>query len=392
LKKKMFRRIGEKTEEEKKEERRRGLAGICLFILAFSVGLAALIAALVFGISNSDSINGINRSLEEIDETLLRHNETIESLTILNETVRILSTPPAINGWLVFWWVSSGNRHEWARFNETTGALMGNKIPYSPSETRQGTPPGKSQFARGPGPNEMAYLIWSDYSSFFRYLVRHNTELGTFLRTDLGPDPLNHQNPEVLAYDPLNARYIGVAPVTTQSNRYGVVVIDENTGVVTPLTGETGVFAPLPPSGPTNQALDLEIIADKILFFDRWDDILYTVGNINFYNSTDGGYLSQSFFNGTIIPYPGTFLPTFLSYDIRRLFYISAGYDRSTFRLNLVIATESGGHNRALGWIQGTSEADLLQKLESGNYDIYITQFMPPFQLNAGVFIDPPTS
>jgi hypothetical protein len=386
----MFRRIGEKTEEEKKKKRRHGLAGICFLILALLVGLAALIAALVFGISNSNSIDNINRSLEEIDETLLRHNETIESLTILNETVRILSTPPAINGWLVFWWVSSGLRHEWARFNETTGALIGNYIPYSPSETRQGSAPGKSQFSRGPGPNEMAYLIWSDYSSD-RYLVRHNTQLGTFLRTDLGPDPLNHQNPEVVEYDPLNNRYVGFAPITTQSNRYGAVVIDENTGAVTPLTGELGVIAPLPPNGPTNQVLDLEIIADKILFFDRWDDILYTVGHIIFYNSTDGGYLSDSFFNGTIIPYPGTFLPTFLSYDIRRLFYIAAGYDRSTFRLNLVIATESGGHNRALGWIQGSSEADLLQKLESGNYDIYITQFMSPFQFNAGVFIDPPT-
>jgi hypothetical protein len=171
----MFRRIGEKTEEGKKKERRHGLAGICFLILALLVGLAALIAALVFGISNSNSIDNINRSLEEIDETLLKHNETIESLTILNETVRILSTPPAINGWLVFWWTPAGNRHEWARFNETTGARIGNTIPYSPSETRQGGPPGKSQFSRGPGPNEMAYLIWSDYN-LVRYFVRHNTQ------------------------------------------------------------------------------------------------------------------------------------------------------------------------------------------------------------------------
>lgn len=384
----MFRRIGEKTEEEKKKERHRGFAGICFLILALLVGLAALIIALIYGISNSNSIDGINRSLEEIDETLLRHNETIESLTILNETVRILTTPPAINGWLAFWWVSSGNRHEWARFNETTGALIGNLIPYTPSETRQSSPPGKSQFSRGAGPNEMAYLIWSEVT-LDRYLVRHNTQLGTFLRTDLGPDPLNHQNPEVLVYDPLHLRYVGAAPITTQSNRYGIVVIDENTGIVTPLTGETGVLPPLAPSGPTNQVLDLEIIADKILFFDRWDDNLALVGHIIFYNSSDGGYLSESFFNGTIIPYPGTFLPTFITFN-QRFWYISAGYDRTTFRLNLVITTVSAGHNRGFAWIQGSSEADLLQKLESGNYDIHITQFMPAFQLNAGVFIDAP--
>jgi hypothetical protein len=195
-----------------------------------------------------------------------------------------------------------------------------------------------------------------------------------------------------VVYDPLNTRYVGFAPIITQSNRYGAVIIDENTGAVTPLTGELGVLAPLPPSTLTKQVLDVEIIADKILFFDRWDDILYTVGHIMFYNSTDGGYLSDSFFNGTIIPYPGTFLPTFLSYDIRRLFYIAAGYDSSTFRLNLVITTVPGSSDRALGWIQGSSEADLLQKLESGNYDIYITQFLTALTLNAGVFIDAPTS
>jgi hypothetical protein len=356
-----------------------GLALVLLIILFIFVGIAAFVIALVFGIHNQHSIDGINRELDDIEDTLIRHNETIE-------TVRILSTPPAINGWLAFWWVSSGNRHEWARFNETTGALIGNYIPYSPSETRQSSPPGKSQFSRGPGPNEMAYLIWSEVT-LDRYLVRHNTQLGTFLRTDLGPDPLNHQNPEVLVYDPLHLRYVGAAPITTQSNRYGIVVIDENTGVVTPLTGETGVLPPLAPSGPTNQALDLEIIADKILFFDRWDDNLALVGHIIFYNSSDGGYLSESFFNGTIIPYPGTFLPTFITFN-QRFWYISAGYDRTTFRLNLVITTVSAGHNRGFAWIQGSSEADLLQKLESGNYDIHITQFMPPFQLNAGVFIN----
>lgn len=374
-------------DDEKNRRRHCGVALVLLIILAILLGIGALIAALVIGLPNKGSIDDINRGLEEIEDTLLRHNETIELLTLLNETVRILSTPPAVNGWLVFWWTPAGNRHEWARFNETTGARIGNTIPYSPSETRQGGPPGKSQFSRGPGPNEMAYLIWSDYN-LVRYLVRHNTQLGTFLRTDLGPDPLNHQNPEVVVYDPLNARYVGFAPITTQSNRYGAVVIDENTGAVTPLTGEFGALAPLPPSTLTKQALDVEVIADKILFFDRWDDILYTVGHIMFYNSTDGGYLSDSFFNGTIIPYPGTFLPTFLSYDIQRLFYIAAGYDRSTFRLNVVIATVGGSSDRALGWIQGSSEADLLQKLESGNYDIHATQFLTALTLNAGVFID----
>lgn len=375
--------------------------GVSLTIVGLAT-LAALVIAIIALVLRGNQIEDLNGSLGALaGETvnLIQDVATLENATqtlndqIVNQTavlsnlVETLTQVPPIYGWLAFWWVQDGRRNEWARFNESTGAMIGNTVPYSPAEARQSAAPGKAQYSPGPNLGDMAYLVWADFS-LQHYLVRHNTLLGTFNKTDLGANPTNHQSPEVVHYDPLNARYIGMATITTQSYKYGVVVIDENTGAVTPLTGEFGSLPPL----PTNQGLDMDVIGNRILFYDRYDDVPTNWGHILFYNSSDGQYLSESFWNGTLIPYPGTFLPTFLTYNVQRFWYIAAGYDPATFRLHLVIATVSGGFDRAFGWVEGSSEADLLAKLESGNYDIHITQFMPAFQINAAAFIPPPGS
>jgi hypothetical protein len=64
-------------------------------------------------------------------------------------------------------------------------------------------------------------------------------------------------------------------------------------------------------------------------------------------------------------------------------------YDPATFRLYVVIGVSSAGFQRETGWIQGTSEQDLLTKLMSGNYDIHITQHQTAQQLNGAVFLTP---
>lgn len=220
-----------------------------------------------------------------------------------------------------------------------------------------------------------------------RYLVRHDTAAGTFLRTDLGADPVGHDNPEMTAYDRGNARYIAMAAVTAQSNKYGVVVIDENSGAVTELSGAAGT---LPPA-PVNVALAVEVIGDKILFFDRYDDNPANLGHIIFYNSSDGQYLSESFFNGTFIPYPGTFLPSFLTIPLTRMFYLGVGYDEANSRLHVLFSTISGPADRVFAHIQGTSEADLMSKLQSGNYDLHLAQYMPAPLLNTMTYIEPPS-
>lgn len=351
-----------------KERRRRRNGLILIFVLLLVLALAALAIALV-------SLFKGGSSIEEINRELIIQNETI---TTLENRV----SPSAINGWVAFWWEEqyTGLKHSWARFNITTGKMIDLPVPYSPSEARQSSPPGKSQFSRGPEPNDLVFLMYADVS-LERYLVRHNTETKTYLKTDLGANPANHNSPQIMDYDPTNERYIALAPITSASNKFGVVLLDETTGVITPLTGAGGT---LPPA-PVNTVLDMEVIGDRILMFDRWDDST-SKGHIFFYNSSDGQYLSESFFNGTFIPYAGTFIPTFLTVASARLWYIAGSYDASTFRMHFIVGN-TGLYDRAFAWAQGESEADLLEKLESGNYDLYFSQNLSPFQFNAGVFI-----
>lgn len=317
-------------------------------------------------------------------------NETL-TLTTLIENIVVPAGP--IHGWMLFWWQDPafGNKHSWARFNETTGVMIGTQVPYSPSEARQGSPPGKAQFSRGPNPNDMIYLVFSDNTNL-QYLVRHNPAAGTYLQTYLGAEPANHGPAFIVDYDPLNARYIAVSWSLTQSFAHCLVIIDENTGVITPLSGAGGTLAP----APMNNVLDMEVIGGYVLIFERYDDDNANpngmTNRILFYNSTDGQYLSQSFHNGTYAAYPGSILSANLQnlptgYHVR--WFVAASYDPATFRMHVVLGVSSAGYQREVGWIQGTSEADLLSQLLSGNYVINAVQHQNPFQLNAGVFLTP---
>lgn len=337
-----------------------------------------------------DTISTLITNTTAIQETI---DTLITNTTTLQNLVDSLVSAAPIHGWMLFWWEDPayGNKHSWARFNETTGVMVGTQVPYSPSEARQSSPPGKSQFSRGPNPNDMIYLVFSD-STNLQYLVRHNPAAGTYLQTYLGANPTNHGPAFVVDYDPLNARYIAVSWSTIQSFAHCLVIIDENTGVITPLSGAGGTLAP----APMNNVLDMEVIADYVLIFERYDDDNANptgmTNRILFYNSTDGQYMSQSFHNGSYAAYPGTFLSANLQnlptgFHVR--WFVAASYDPATFRLHVVLGVSSAGYQREVGWIQGTSEADLLSQLLSGNYVINIVQHQNPFQLNAGVFLTP---
>lgn len=337
-----------------------------------------------------DTVNTLITNTTEIQETI---DTLITNTTTLQNLVDLLVSAAPIHGWMLFWWEdpSYGNKHSWARFNETTGVMVGTPVPYSPSEARQGSPPGKAQFSRGPNPNDMIYLVFSE-STNLQYLVRHNPAAGTYLQTYLGADPANHGPAFIVDYDPLNARYIAVSWSLTQSFAHCLVIIDENTGVITPLSGAGGTLAP----APMNNVLDMEVIGGYVLIFERYDDDNANptgmTNRILFYNSTNGQYMSQSFHNGTYAAYPGTFLSANLQnlptgFHVR--WFVATSYDPLTFRLHVVLGVSSAGYQREVGWIQGSSEADLLSQLLSGNYVINIVQHQNPFQLNAGVFLTP---
>jgi hypothetical protein len=411
------------------DDRRR--VGIGLLFLAMLIGAIALALAIVYGVTNGQSISVLERDVILIEETLeevqtkstgimmnvttlqdkttammmnvtdLQNRttyleETVDTLitnttTLINLVDSFVSAAP-IHGWMLFWWESlNGQKHSWARFNETTGTMVGTPVPYSPSEARQGSPPGKSQFSRGPNPNDMVYLVWPE-STLAQYLMRHNPAAGTYLQTYLGANPANHGPAFIVDYDPLNARYIAVSWSTIQSFAHCLVIIDENTGVITPLSGAGGTLAP----APMNNVLDMEVIGNYVLIFERYDDDYANptgmTNRILFYNSTDGQYVSQSFHNGTYTAYSGSILSSNLQnlptgFHVR--WFVAASYDPETFRLHVVLGVSSAGYQREVGWIQGSSEADLLAQLLSGNYVINAVQHQNPYQLNAGVFLTP---
>lgn len=411
--------------EKDNEKNRRWRNRLLILILLLLLLVATFIIAMIALIRHGESIDTLNRDVNilttetadlmertgtietELDGVQTAIDTLITNTTAIQETVdtfitnttyfqnlvdSLVSAAP-IHGWMLFWWqdASYGNKHSWARFNETTGVMLGDRVPYSPSEARQGSPPGKSQFSRGPNPNDMTYLVWPE-STLAQYLMRHNPAAGTYLQTYLGSIPANHAPPFIVDYDPLNARYIAVSWSTIQSFAHCLVIIDENTGVITPLSGAGGTLAP----APMNNVLDMEVIGGYVLIFERYDDDDTNpnglTNRILFYNSTDGQYVSQSFHNGTYAAYPGSILSSNLQnlptgFHVR--WFVAASYDPATFRMHVVLGVSSAGYQREVGWIQGSSEADLLSQLLSGNYVINAVQHQNPFQLNAGVFLTP---
>jgi hypothetical protein len=187
-----------------------------------------------------------------------------------------------------------------------------------------------------------------------------------------------------MAYDSVNQRYIAMCRISSASFRYAVVIIDPDTGVITPLTGAGGT---LPPA-PVNQALDVQVIGNRIYFFERWDDGPGK-GRIIWFDRDTGQYVGNSFFNGTFIPYPGTFVPTVWTDSYVYMWFQSVGYDAQNARLLVVLGEVGGGYDRTFARIQGTNETDLMAKMESGNYDLYLTQHQMAEQINAAMWIDP---
>jgi len=366
-----------------------------LGVLSLGVAIVALILALVFNSQVYGATGKLDRDVlileEEIQNVTQQLEDQAQNFTqqLQNQTQNLTQqledhANPPITGWLGFWWEdpSFGYKSSWARFDPLTGKKLGNNIGYSPSEARQSSA-FKAQFKAGAEANSIAFMLQGDRSGV-NYMIRHNMALGTYNKTVLGAAPANHFRPAIMAYDPFNARYIGMASITTQSFRYGVVIIDADTGVITPLTGDTGTLAPL----PQNQALDMQVIGNRIYYFERWDDAPGK-GRIIWFDRDNGQYVGQSFFNGTFIPYPGTFVQTFLTDSYIYMWYQSVGYDAQNARLYMVLGEVGGGYDRNFAWIQGTDEADLMAKLESGNYDIYLTQHQPAEIINAACWIDP---
>lgn len=299
----------------------------------------------------------------------------------------IITAPPPelpISGWLAFWWTdpSFGYKHSWARFDPLTGKKIGTNIPYSPSEARQSSQ-FKSQFKPGANPHEIAFMLQGDRSGI-GYMVRHNLVLGTYNKTVLGAAPANHYPPEIMTYDAVNQRYIAMCRISSASFRYAVVIIDPDTGVITPLTGDGGT---LPPA-PVNQALDMQVIGNRIYFFERWDDGPGK-GRIIWFDRDTGQYVGNSFFNGVFVPYPGTFVPTVWTDSYIYMWFQSVGYDAQNARLLVVLGEVGGGYDRTFARIQGANETDLMAKMESGNYDLLLTQHQMAEQINAACWIDP---
>lgn len=288
-----------------------------------------------------------------------------------------------ITGFVAFWWITPFNvyKTEWGRFNSETGLLKGGPIPYSPSESREQGAPGKVQFATGNGPNELVYALVGENSGE-HYMVRHNTAMGTFMKTTLGSNPPDHEAPEIIAYDKVNARYIGMAPISTQSFRYGVVIINESTGMISPLTGAAGAVPP-----HAQQVLDMEVIGNRIYVFDRVDA---NEGRINYYDRDTGQYLGFSTFAGSIVPYPGTFQPTWIQAPFTRLWIQSTAYDVQNSRLHVVLGSGGGSTDRVFAWIDANTESELMTKLETGAYDFNLTQYQPAQVINGAAWIDAP--
>lgn len=65
------------------------------------------------------------------------------------------------------------------------------------------------------------------------------------------------------------------------------------------------------------------------------------------------------------------------------------GYDAANARLYLILAESGGGTDRHMAWIQGTDEADLMAKLESGSYDLHLAQNQPAETINGACWIEP---
>jgi len=322
---------------------------------------------------------------KKIDGDFSVCGDTVLSGNVIIDGQLVTQDIGPVNGFVAFWWVlpiGLGGKVSWGRVDTERGTLIGPPVPYSPSESRSTGRPGKVQFSRGVGPNDMVYMIRA-YPTDIHYMIRHNTELGTYQKTDIGNDPPNHGPPQIITYDEVNSRYIAMAGIISMpphNGKHVVVIIDPDTGVITPLTGTAGPYQYI-----SNAALDMEVIGNRIFYFDQYYE--NEPGHIIFYDRDSGTYLGESVFQGNLIPYPGTFTQTWYNDTENKIWFVGVGYDKTQFRLHLALGGIGGTWNRNFAWIEADSEEDMIQKLESGNYDIYLTQHQPYETINSAAWI-----
>lgn len=287
-----------------------------------------------------------------------------------------------VTGWVAFWWLNPNTNlvSAWARFHEEHGTVIPpGRIGYGTTEGRDG---GKVQYGKGNGTATMCAIINPEQVVNTYYLAHYQTVDHEYYVTELSAPPTDHEVPRIVTYDPLYNRFVAVSQLSTPT-RYGLVTIDSITGQIDEFTG-TNVSNATPDS---EQILDMEIIGDQIVLFTRKGTLYF-----HFFDRATGIYSSSSTWNGTKISYPQSYIPLWLQ-NAENVWFNGVGYNPATYKLNVIIGgstSEGGSLNRALGWIQATSEQDMLQKLVSGNFDIYLTRNQPIYTLHAGTFIVPP--
>lgn len=266
---------------------------------------------------------------------------------------------------------------QWAVLDGETGETRF-RVPF----TYGGDAPApgvKSQFGKGPAGSICTVLV-ADFAPSENAIVTLDLTTKLFTRLVMGPPPANHLAVEVATYDRVAGYYVGVCR-TTPSVGVVLVSIDPVTGAISPITSyanrTTSIGA---------QLTDVEIIDDTVLVVNR-DTTFNEQMRIHRFDRVTGLYLGNSFITGigTIVPYPGQMLWTWVQEVVAApadFFIIAIGYDAASQRLYCLI--NSGGNTvRVIGYIQGTSSADLLSQVATGAYTFRLLKLAPEYPLNA---------
>lgn len=301
----------------------------------------------------------------------VRQDTTIKGNIVINGEVNT-----EIKDLVAFWWNPNTRITKWATYNGITGKKRGPNIGYSTTEERSSG--SKTQYGKGSGNYKIVTIVNADYSGD-RYFLEHDTASGTYQKTNLGSDPANYNETGLITYDAVASEYIGVANTSTPSGT-GLTKVDSISGNITSFTLSMGGTV----SPEVYSPLDVEIIGDVIVVCNRNDVVK---GKLLFFDRSTGQYTGTSTFGGTILPGDNSFVWTFME-SASTWWIQSMAYDSNNFRLYVIIGIGGGIEDRAMGYIEDTDEATLLSNLESGTYDIKLSQNYPGEVINALTWIN----
>lgn len=243
-----------------------------------------------------------------------------------------------------------------ALFDGETGLMKSGEIEPIPGRISE----SKQQWGRGDQPGTLASFFITDYTDSAWRLSKYDCHTKDTTWLDVSPQfSAGTFDGVPVQFDPTMGLYV-CADVVSSTVR--IKTVHPMTGTVFDLSAANGgSYGP----NPSGDLLAMELIADKVVVADRatWFYI---------FDRATGQYENRFRATPTNIIYPGGNPLLGTTYES---VVFGLAMDRDNVRLHMIWGEAGSYAPRLLGYIQGTTEADIVAAIQADNYTLTCAKY-----------------